>query len=63
MDASGGVVFDGFLSPGMPMHVYGRNRQARNQLVALADLHGQLHAGAGICCFADRVSGWAFVGL
>ena len=63
MDAFGGVIFNGFLSPGMSMHVDGRNRQARNQLMAVADLHGRLHARAGLCRFADRVSRRAFVGL
>ena len=63
MDATGGIIVDGFLCAGLSVYVDDRGCQARDKFMAMAIVHGKLHAGSGISCFIYHVPGWAFAGV
>ncbi len=63
MDTADRTFFDDFFPAGMSVHVDSGYRSARNQFLALATIHGRLHAGAGLCCLAGHLPGRASIGI
>ena len=61
MDSAGWLVVDDLFPACLPMHVDGGDRASRDELMALAHLHGLLHARAGLRRLADHLSGRATV--